>query len=67
MAYLPSLVDEEADNPEQTRESGVISGSSVAARPSAAPSKSGYTNVNDYLEANKGGVNQLSSQIVGGA
>ena len=65
MAYLPSLVDEEADNPKQTRESGVISGSSVAARPSAAPSKSGYTNVGDYITANKEGIGNLANQLTG--
>lgn len=66
MAFIEQNPEDELDNPEQSRESGVISGSGLAARPSNRPSKTGYVNVQDYVEANKPGIEQFARDIGSG-
>lgn len=62
MAYLEPQIYEEEDNPGQTA-GGTISGSSVAARPSAKPSSTGYVNVQRYVDANKPGIESFAKDI----
>lgn len=68
MAYIPSPIDEENDDPNLIRggSSGTISGSATAARPSREQKDTNYTNVGEYVEANREGTQKLGQDIASG-